>query len=252
MKSQSFSTKTRFFNIVVIITVLASASLACTVPKNVFRAFLGHRDEDEDFMNQYGLEQDDLVGDDISESVLEDNQSYGSADENAPAASPDLAPVPDPVTEECGEGGICVAAYPIDIRGTNNPPDVMVWANAAEYPSPTGFSVTVSGDAGPWYQWMVLREPGQFIQAVSPEGYSALGIQFWGDDTNGWARVTLDGVEVWRGDVTTYGTDGVNYFVYVEITGDVSGPHTLRVEVVGQNGAGGGDNVPVFYFTYRE
>jgi len=252
MNTQPFPDRSRLLNIVVIIAVLASASLACTVPKTVFRAFLGHRDEDEDFMNRYGIEQDDLVADDNSESVLEGNQSYGSADENPAADSLDLAPVPDPVTEKCGESGICVAAYPTDIRGTNNPPAVMVWANAAEYPAPAGFSVTVSEDAGPWHQWMVLREPGQFIQAVSPEGYSALGIQFWGDDTNGWARVTLDGVEVWRGDITTYGTDGVNYFVYVEITGDVSGPHTLRVEVVGQNGAGGGDNVPVFYFSYRE
>ena len=117
---------------------------------------------------------------------------------------------------------------------------------------PAGISIAYTENAGPWYEWLVLKEPGDWVQAASPEGYRALGIQFWGDETNGWASVILDGVEVWRGDVTAFGTDGTNYFVYVELTGEVSGAHTLRTEVLGLPGKAGGDNVPVFYFAYRE
>lgn len=244
--------RSRSFNIIISIAFLAAASLACTIEKSVFRYFLGHRDEDPAFMDQFGLESDDLVTGDNSESVLEGNESYGSADQGSSEDDgrvPEV--VPDPVTNECGEAGYCTAVYPVDIRGTSNPPDVMVYANSAEYASPVGFSVTYPATAGPWYEWIVLREPGDYIQASSPAGYTSLGIQFWGDQTNGWTRVTLDGVEVWRGDTTAYGSDGLNYYVYVEISGVEPGPHTLRAELLGQPGTAGGVHVPVFYFAYR-
>lgn len=253
MDAKSLSNRSIAFTVLLVSAILASSTLACSIPKNVFRSFLGHRDEDPGFMDDFGLESDDLVTEDNTESVLEGNESYGSADQgSSPSEGSIPDAVPDPVSKECGESGICVASYPVDIRGTANPPDVMAFANAGEYPSPAGISVTYTENAGPWYEWLVLKEPGDWAQASSPAGYSALGIQFWGDQTNGWASVILDGVEVWRGDITAYGTDGVNYFVYVELTGEVGGPHTLRTEVLGQNGAGGGDNVPVFYFAYRK
>jgi hypothetical protein len=240
--------------LLVIIFALAAISLACTVQNSLFRYFLGHRDEDESFMNQFEMTvvPDDLVTGDNSESVLEGDQSFGSADGATTDDQAELPALPEPATQDCSESGICVAAYPVDIRGTANPPEVIAFANAAEYTSPAGISITYTENAGPWYEWLVLKEPGDWIQASSPAGYSALGIQYWGDQTNGWASLILDGVEVWRGDVTAYGTDGVNYFVYVELTGEISGPHTLRTEVLGQNGVGGGYNVPVFYFAYRK
>jgi hypothetical protein len=249
--------RSRRFIFFLIPLILAAASLACTMNRGLLNFLVPIRGSDEIekenwAYDEFGIVPDDLVAGDNSESVLEEGGSYGSADDSAAADSPDLAPVPDPITEECGDSGICVSAYPVDIRGTANPPDVIAWANSGEYSTPAGFSVTYTADAGPWYEWMVLKEPGDWIQATSPEGFSAAGVQFWGDQTNGWARVTLDGVEIWRGDVTAFGSDGTNYFVYIEASGIDPGGHILKAEVLGQNGIGGGDNVPVFYFAYRK
>lgn len=261
MNANTLPSRSRRYSLVFIVLILAAASLACTMQRDFLNFLVPFKPEaDQNFKenwayDQYGVEvaeDEDLIVGDNSESVLEEEQSYGSAENNPPTAAAESAQVPEPESEECGEAGLCVAVYQVDIRSTSNPPDMMVFANAAEHPAPAGFSVIYSEEAGPWYEWIVLREPGQFIQASSPAGYSALGIEFWGDETNGWARVTLDGVEVWRGDTTAYTFDGINYFFYVEVTGIDPGPHTLRAEVLGQPGIAGGDNVPVFYFAYRE
>lgn len=257
MDKTSPSLPAKFFPILITIGLLAASSLACEVPRSVFgvlfEAETFHLSEEEERLEEaYGIEIEDMVADDTPESVVEEEQSYGSVEDSSSGTDPDPAAAAVPSSEECGESGICVAVYPVDIRSTANPPDLMAFANAGEYPSPPGIQISYTENAGPWYEWLVLREPGDWVEASSGEGYSALGIQFWGDDTNGWASLLLDGVEVWRGDITTYGTDGVNYFVYVELTGQVSGAHTLRTEVLGLPGKAGGDNVPVFYFAYRE
>lgn len=260
MNTRTFPPFSKNFIIPIAVLALALSSLACTMQKRLVYFLVPlSAGADDDYkeewaFDEFGVEtsEDDLVAENGSESVLSESESYGSEGDSSPGNPPQAASVPDPVSEECVEAGYCTAAYPVDIRVTTNPPDVIVFANAAEYPSPSGFSVTYTESAGPWYEWLVLKEPGDWAQAASPTGYSALGIQFWGDQTNGWAQVTLDGVEVWRGDVTAFGTDGVNYFVFVEITGIDAGPHTLRAEVLGQPGKAGGDNVPVFYFAYRE
>ncbi len=257
MHNQPFSSRIRRFTILGILTILAASSLSCQF-MDLLRG-VTNEDRYQRFLAQETQnaletsEAESLIFSDNSESVLEESGSYGSGDQgSSETKNPEPAAVPDPVLNECGEAGYCTAVYPVDIRGTANPPEVMVFANSAEYPSPAGFSVTFSDTAGPWYEWIVLREIGDAIQAASPAGYTSVGIQFWGDQTNGWTRVTLDGVEVWRGDTTAYGTDGVNYFVYVEFSGVEPGPHTLAAELIGQPGAAGGDNVPVFYFAYRK
>lgn len=255
MKKSNFSPAKKRLTLCSAIFLLIASSLACDMPRSFLKilesdTFRVAREEErlEATYEAEILDDEDYVATVESESVLEEGDSYGSAEENAGSSGQ----VVDPISTECGETGICVAVYPVDIRGTGNPPDVLAFANAGEYSPPAGISISYTENAGPWYEWLVLREPGDWVEASSPAGYSALGIQFWGDQTNGWGSVILDGVEVWRGDITAYGTDGVNYFVYVEVTGQVSGPHTLRTEVLGLPGKAGGDNVPVFYFAYRE
>jgi hypothetical protein len=79
-----------------------------------------------------------------------------------------------------------------------------------------------------------------------------VGVQFWGDQNDGWARVLVDGTEVWRG--STYGTSGDPaagaYVKYLEISGLATGAHTVRVECLGINGAGGGDDVTILLFGF--
>ena len=83
-----------------------------------------------------------------------------------------------------------------------------------------------------------------------PGGTDTVGVQFWGDTSDGWARVIVDGAEVWSG--STYGSDanypGNAFVKYLEISGLEQEIHTVRVENTGVAGAGGGDDVTIFFF----
>jgi hypothetical protein len=81
-----------------------------------------------------------------------------------------------------------------------------------------------------------------------------VGVQLWGDQTDGWARITVDGSEVWRGN--TYGKSGDypagGFINYVEIYNLPMAKHTIIVDVLGINGPEGGPDVTVFYFGLRK
>lgn len=67
---------------------------------------------------------------------------------------------------------------------------------------------------------------------------TAVGIQFAGNQDDGWARILVDGEAAWQGN--TYGENG-HFNHYVEIAGLEEKTHTVRVEVVGRTGVEGGN-----------
>jgi hypothetical protein len=60
-----------------------------------------------------------------------------------------------------------------------------------------------------------------------------MGVQIYGDHTIGWARVLLDGEEVWRGDTAAIWSHLGRHGGYIEISGYDPGRHTIRVESMG-------------------
>ena len=126
-----------------------------------------------------------------------------------------------------------------DIRSAQNPPIVFVYANPGYGTRPEGFSVTTDGTTVNYDAWIFLYDNG-WIGATKLVDVNCIGVQFWGDDNDGWARVLLDGFEIWRGD--TYGTilsDPNSFVKYLEVCNLLPGKHTVRVEHMGMQGAGG-------------
>jgi hypothetical protein len=89
-----------------------------------------------------------------------------------------------------------------------------------------------------------------WVEVETTVDTTSIGVQFWGDTNDGWARVLVDGSEVWTGDI--YGIDsnypGGAFVKYLEISGLTPGRHTIRVENMGVSGAGGGGDVCMLLF----
>ena len=141
-----------------------------------------------------------------------------------------------------------------DARSFGDPPDVVAYANVEYCSPPNGVTITDSGSPTIWrhYEWIALRTDDWIEATCTIAGTTAVGVQFYGDSNDGWARVLVDGTEVWTGD--TYGPGvGPNSFIkYLEISGLTPGSHTVRVENMGTNGAGGGDDVTIYFFDFRQ
>ncbi|MBN2489034.1 MAG: AbfB domain-containing protein [Methanosarcinaceae archaeon] len=147
-----------------------------------------------------------------------------------------------------------------DARSFTDAPDIIAYANTEHTTPPSEFQITTSGATWPsgpiwrYNQVIALMNSGSWVEAKTTVATNTVGIQFWGDTNDGWARVLVDGSEVWTGNI--YGFD-VNYpggaFVkYLEISGLASSTHTIRVENMGVNGAGGGDDVTIVFFGLEE
>ncbi|WP_340818861.1 LamG-like jellyroll fold domain-containing protein [Methanolobus sp. WCC4] len=153
-----------------------------------------------------------------------------------------------------------VVLYDGDARKFTDAPDVIAYTNTEHTAPPSEFEITTSGatwPSGPIWRHdnvIALMDPSGWIEAKTTVATDTVGLQFWGDTNDGWARVLVDGSEVWTGSV--YGSD-VNYpggaFVkYLEISGLERSTHTIRVECMGIKGAGGGDDVLVSFFGLEE
>ena len=131
-------------------------------------------------------------------------------------------------------------------------PGMVAWGNNQFEPAPPGVTVTDSGNIWRYFQVGANLNNTQFIQATFDlAGVEAVGVQFTGDTNDGWARVLLDGQEVWRGN--TYGDhiNGPGYQNYVKLNNIAPGQHTIRVESTGQPGNQGGDDSTVYYFGFH-
>jgi len=104
-----------------------------------------------------------------------------------------------------------------------------------------------------------LWNPGDWIEASTSDPYSAMGVQIFGDETIGWARILFDGSQIWEEDTSEAVIDpnensGLGWYgIYVEVLCFPPGTHTLRVET-GQTkeGVGGWQGgVPVHLFGFR-
>ena len=118
---------------------------------------------------------------------------------------------------------------------------------------PPEFNIDLSGSVCRYYQWIGLMSKGSLLEATTTIDATAVGVQFWGNQNDGWARVLADGTEVWKGD--TFGADGYwpgrAFAKYLEVSGLAVGKHTIRVENLGQTGAGGGSDMTIYFFGLR-
>jgi hypothetical protein len=137
------------------------------------------------------------------------------------------------------------------VMGTDYQPKVTAPANYFDYPPPEGITLTNGGGSG--FQQAIILVGGQYLEATTSNSYSAMGVQPHGESTIGWARVLFDGVEVWRGDTSSYWHDAEAYVhaVYIEVRCYPPGTHTLRIEALGIAGSGGGQTVPIAFFGFR-
>lgn len=139
-----------------------------------------------------------------------------------------------------------------DARSFSVPPEVLAYANTQHSNPPAEMMVIENcGSSGCWRYngWIAMGEPGQSIEVTSAVSTTAIGVQLWGDENDGWARVIVDGEEIWTGEMR--GTDGKwpgGAFVrYLEVAGLEPGFHTLGFEPTGEGGS-----VTVYYFGLGE
>ena len=138
-----------------------------------------------------------------------------------------------------------------DARYFADPPDVVAYANTTINPPPEGVTITSSEDLWRYYGWVALLEKDDWIQATfSGTHTTKLGVQFWGDDNDGWARVKVDGEQVWTGNI--YGASGNEFIKYLEFSDLEPKSHTIRVESMGIKGTEyGGDDVAIYFFGFE-
>ena len=135
-----------------------------------------------------------------------------------------------------------------NVLGRCDQPAARAYANTQAYTPPAGVSVSDSGGLWRNGEWVALMMAGQWIEATNSNASSVVGVQLWGDTNDGWARVRVDGVQVWQGSV--YGAEPDGFIKYLQISGLAPGAHSIRVESMGINGAGGGDDVSLYFFGF--
>jgi hypothetical protein len=149
----------------------------------------------------------------------------------------------DPVTVP-GSSAAEVRLLPGNAGKFSTPPPVIVYANIEAEPPPAGVTVSDTCAGACWRNlgWVALLRPGHSLEAAGGHPTTAVGVQLWGDSNDGWARVLVDGMEVWSGN--TYGPDADPFVRYLQVSGLPQGPHTIRVEHMGQK------DVTVFFFGF--
>ncbi|MEN8173517.1 MAG: hypothetical protein ABFS03_11645 [Chloroflexota bacterium] len=192
-------------------------------------------------------------------TLLDENDSddLKFAEEVAISAPPSTAPV---LAGKCTVFDSACDGQGMETRIYSSPgwvihsdyhPEVLAYANYFNYPPPDGITLTNGG--GTQFQKAIILTGGQYLEATTSNHYSAMGVQPHGESIIGWARVLFDGVEVWRGDTSSYWHDAEAYLhaVYIEVRCFPPGTHTLRIEALGKEGSGGGLIVPIAYFGFR-
>jgi len=105
--------------------------------------------------------------------------------------------------------------------------------------------ISTGGSPEQYFEWIFLINSTDWIEAnFITTKINSIGIQFWGDQNDGWASVFLNGILIWNNN--THGKDdkwpGGAFVRYLEIPDLQPGSHTLRVK---NNGAG---HVTIYLF----
>ena len=163
-------------------------------------------------------------------SCTDDKSSSAStiSAETVPGCREKQVPAFSPVTPE---PPLRVAMFGGDSRFFESPPEIIVHANSIEMQPPEGISISFADESISYGLSRVLWWNGSWIEASFDGSYSSVGVQFLGDEMIGWARLLLDGQEVWRGDTSEIWSKSGRYGGFVEVSGFDRGPHTLRVEI---------------------
>ena len=112
-------------------------------------------------------------------------------------------------------------------------PDVYADANSDEVTPPEGIVIRHDDMSIPYGLNRVLWGESSWVEASTELPFEAIGVQVFGDNTIGWARLLFDGQEVWRGDTLEIWSDKGRYGGYIEVSGFEPGKHTLRIESLG-------------------
>jgi len=95
-----------------------------------------------------------------------------------------------------------VAVHPGNSRFYPTPPEVIVQANLPQQSLAEGIILSYDSHSIAYGMNRVLWWEGDWIEVSSEQPFAAMGVQFMGDPSIGWARVLFDGVEVWRGNTS--------------------------------------------------
>ncbi|MEX2029525.1 MAG: hypothetical protein WD906_00925 [Anaerolineales bacterium] len=184
------------------------------------------------------------IGDSLALEVTQDGCFFQLRGENlsgqvwddcAPASSPPGCADPAPPQPEMATTDLAVSVYPGDSHYFETPPDLFVLANAGSLSQPEGVEVAYSPTSIAYGVNRVLWWNGPWIEMKTDRPSLAMGVQFLGGPQIGWARILLDGAEVWRGITGRIGSVAGRFGGYVEVSGYRAGPHTLRVESLGSD-----------------
>jgi len=112
-------------------------------------------------------------------------------------------------------------------------PDVFADANRDEVMPPDGIEIRHDESSIPYGLNRVLWGESSWVEASTELPFEAMGVQIFGDNTIGWARILFDGQEVWRGDTQKIWSEKARFGGYIDVSGVEPGKHTLRIESFG-------------------
>ncbi|MBC8331097.1 MAG: hypothetical protein H8E28_03875 [Anaerolineae bacterium] len=165
-------------------------------------------------------------------SCMPPNVMTGASDHWHKPPGCEANPVPD-VTIDPDELMVRVNIYPGYARHYATPPDFYADANGDGRPAPEGVVITRSDNSIPYGLSRVLWGTGSWVQTATTLPLNAIGVQIYGAQTIGWARVLFDDTEIWRGDTAEIGSQLGYFGGYIEVSGFPPGAHVLRVESLG-------------------
>jgi hypothetical protein len=112
-------------------------------------------------------------------------------------------------------------------------PDVYADANSDEVAPPEGIVISHDDVSIPYGLNRVLWGEGSWVEATTELPFETIGVQIYGDNTIGWARLLFDGQEVWRGNTLEIWMEKGRYGGYIEVSSFEPGRHILRIESLG-------------------
>ena len=151
-----------------------------------------------------------------------------NASEQEPPGCEENRVMPAPAVQS--DLSVSVAVYGGDSRFFEKPPDVVANVNTADRQPPVGIAINFDGNTIPYGVHRVLWWNGNWAEATTDLPFTALGVQFFGEQQIGWARVLFDEVEVWRGNTSAIWSKNGRHGGYIEISGFTPGKHTIRAE----------------------